>query len=85
VGADEVDDLLIVASAKRCPPAYDQYLRLLALFFDILANYCLYREIREHGYRPGVDDAYFFASNAIYPLSLMPGRLRLVSRKPSNL
>jgi hypothetical protein len=57
-------------------------------FFDILANYCLYREIREHGHRPGVDDAYFFASNAsnaIYPLSLMPGRLRLVSRKPSNL
>ncbi len=50
-------------------------------FLDILTDYCLPREDARalHGIGQVLTMPIFFASNAIYPLSLMPDWLRLVS------
>ena len=53
-----------------------------ALFSHLLADRGLPGEDARavHGYWPGADDADLFASNAIYPIRLMPSWLQVISR-----
>jgi len=53
-----------------------------AAFFSHSPHHCLPgKDPRTlHGHRPGADHALFFASNSIYPISIMPTWLQVIAK-----